>query len=357
MSVHILEAMARGGFERVLALHDRRSGLRGFLGIHDTRRGPAFGGVRRWAYGDEARALSDCLRLARSMTHKCALADLPAGGGKLVLVDDPELDQRAVYEEVGRIVDSLRGAFYTGPDVGTGRRELGWIRSQTRFVTDPGSEGPGRLPESTAEGVYRAIEVALVHLDGEVDWPRRRVVVQGLGHVGARLARRLVESGAVVVGAEVDERRAERVAHALTIELIDPSAALSSPCDVFSPCALGGLLHDLTLTKLACRVVAGAANNVLAHRCHGERLFELGVLYLPDFAINSGALVRGALFHLEGRRLSVRRIGERIAATTRAILERARAENRAPVEVAEQEAERRLDPDRESRLADDPVTL
>ena len=352
MPVHILDAMAREGFEEVVALHDHRSGLRGFLGIHDTSRGPAFGGVRRRAYRDEREALLDCLRLARAMTQKCVLAALPAGGAKAVVLDGEGLDARSGYRHLAEVVERMGGRFYTGPDMGTGPRELAWMAERTRFVTDPGPDGPGELAESTAEGVFRGIGVCLEHLDGETDWARRTVVVQGLGAVGERLAARLATCGARVVGAEVDRARAQRVARALGIGLVDPSRELGTPCDVFAPCASGGVVHDLTLERLRCRVVAGAANNVLARADHGDRLHERGVLYAPDIAINSGALVRGTLFHLEGRREPVERIGDRIAGVLGAVLAEAERDGEPPARIAEREAARRLERPRSA----EPVT-
>jgi leucine dehydrogenase len=342
MSVHVLDAMAREGFEELIALHDRHSGLRAFLGVHDTTRGPAFGGIRRWSYRDEREALADCLRLSRAMTHKCALAELPAGGAKMVVLDREGVDWEAAYRHLGTVVERMGGRFYTGPDVGTGPRELGWMAQSTAFVTDPGPDGPGDLAQSTAEGVFRGMQAALEHLDGEADWSARTVVVQGLGAVGADLARRLVEHGARVLGAELDEGRAAACCEALSIERIDPSRVMQTPCDVFAPCALGGILHDVNLGKLACRVVAGGANNVLARPLHGDRLHERGILYVPDFLLNSGALIRGTLFHLEGRREPVSAIGERIAGVVRAVLSRARDENAPPARVAVREAEERI---------------
>ncbi len=342
MSVHLLDAMAREGFEQVLALHDRRSGLRAFLGIHDTTRGPAFGGIRRWRYRDERDALLDCLRLARAMTHKCALVDLPAGGAKLVVLEREGVDWKQAYAHLGRVVESLDGRFYTGPDVGTGPAELALMCEQTRFVTDPGPKGPGELAQATAEGVFRGMEACLEHLDGEADWPRRSVVVQGLGAVGANLAQRLVECGAKVFGAEIDEDLADEVCARLNLERLDPARAVDTPCDVFAPCALGGILHDITLGRLRCRVVAGGANNVLAKPLHGDRLHERGVLVAPDFVLNSGALIRGTIFHLEGRREAVALIGERIKGVVASVLERARAEDAPPTRVAVREAEERI---------------
>ena len=166
MDTHLLDDMARGGFEMVIAIHDRRSKLRGFLAIHDSTPGLALGGIRRWAYRSEDEALRDCLRLAEGMSYKCALAGLPAGGAKLVLLDAPDLDLERAYEHVGELLQSLGGRFCTGPDVGTGERELGWVGRCTEFVTLPGPEGPGALAAATAVGVFAAIGVALQELDG-----------------------------------------------------------------------------------------------------------------------------------------------------------------------------------------------
>ena len=338
----VLDALARHGFEEVLALHDRRSGLRAFLAIHDSSLGPAFGGIRRHGYVDEEHALRDCLRLARAMTWKCALAGVPAGGAKLVVLDHPELDGAAAYAFIGDLVERLGGRFYTGPDVGTGPGELAHVAARTRFVTDPGPEGPGELAASTAAGVVGGMEAALASLDGEESWGRRTVVVQGLGEVGSRVARTLRGRGARVLATEADPERAEVLAAELNLELVDPSDEYEPPCDVFAPCAMGGILHDVTLERLNCRVVAGGANNVLARPEHGDRLHERGILYAPDFVLNAGALIRGARFHLDGVREPVEAIGARIRATAGELFAEARECGEAPVRVAAREAERRI---------------
>jgi leucine dehydrogenase len=357
MSIHLLDAMAREGFEEVVALHHGRSGLRAFLGIHDTSKGPAFGGIRRWAYRSEREALRDCLRLARAMTYKCALANLPAGGAKLVILDRPDLDLGAAFEYLGQHIERMRGRLYTGPDLGTGGVELAALARRTAYVTDPGPAGPGELAESTAAGVCAGIESALLELDGTADWSKRVFVVQGLGEVGARVARRLVQSGARVMAAEVDASLAKRVCSELDLELIDPSSEYDPLCDVFVPCALGGILHDLTLTRLRCRAVAGGANNVLARAVHGDRLHERGILYVPDFVINAGALIRGAIFHLQGVREPVASIERRIGASVARILRLAALEKLPPARVAVREAERQLDHAHLGEVGTDEDTL
>lgn len=340
--MEILAHMAREGFEQVAAIHDRRSGLRGYLALHDGRLGPAFGGVRRSAYRNERGALSDCLHLALAMAHKCALAGLPAGGGKVVLLERPGVDWERAYEHVGELVEGLGGRFRTGPDVGTSARELAWIARRTRHVTRPDEAGPGELAEATAEGVFRGIGAALVHLDGEEDWERRRVVVQGLGEVGRRLASRLMGAGATVLASEIVPERAQQVCAELGLESIPPSREYGLACDVLAPCALGGIVHDLTLARLSCRVLAGGANNVLARPQAGDLLHRRGVLYVPDVLVSAGALLRGALFTLEGRRVPIFEIGDRIGTATARLLAEAAAQDRSPARYAIEEAERRI---------------
>ena len=343
MPLQILDAMARGGFEKVVALHDRRSHLKAFLAIHDTSAGPAFGGVRRWPYMDEEQAVRDVLRLARAMTHKCALAGLDAGGAKVVMIDHPELDVPGAYQHLGEQVEQLAGRFYTGPDVGTGPAELAHMAGATSYVTDPTEHGPGDLARATASGVFAGLAATLRHMDGEEAWGDRTIVIQGLGGVGELLAERLVAQGARVLGTDIDSERADRVSHRLAIEVVAPAREFDVPCDVFAPCAMGGILHDLTVKRLRARAVAGAANNVLARMVHGDQLHRRGVLYAPDFAINSGALILGALFHLTGEREGQAEIERRVGLAVSDVLRRAEEENMPTARVALREAERRIE--------------
>lgn len=348
MALHILDAMAREGFEEVIALFDRRSGLRGFLGIHDTVAGPAFGGIRRFTYRNETEALVDCLRLSRAMSHKCVLTGVEGGGGKLVILDQPELDLPSAYRHVGKVVERLGGRYYTGPDVGTGEEELAAIAEETSYVTRPDDAGPGDLPEATAAGVLAAMGAALAHLDGRERWDERTIVIQGLGAVGYELARRLIDLGARVLAAEIDSERLDVAVEELGVETLGSVSELDQACDVFAPCAMGGSLHDLSVQRLRASVVCGAANNPLAHHRHGERLHERGILYVPDVIANAGALIRGAGFHLTGKPTALEEIERRVASRTTEILELAARRSASPSAVTRDEAERLL---RERRAA------
>ena len=334
MSVHILDAMVSDGFEEVTALHDRVSGLRGFLILHDSSRGPAFGGIRRFDYANEDEMLSDGLRLAKAMTRKCALAELPAGGGKIVIQDDPELDLEQAYRYIGKMVERMGGRFYTGPDVGTDDEEMGWVAAETTYATKPEDHANGRLVEATGQGVRHGMEAALRHLDGEVEWPKRKVVIQGLGKVGAWLAESLSVSGARVAACDVDAERAAAVTQRLGVELIEPDQVLEHECDVFSPNAMGGILHDVSLARSRCRIVCGAANNVLAHEDHGLRIDSLGILFVPDFVVSCGALIRGAFFHLDERTLDNVEIGRRVGSIVERVLDLAKERSIPPAKVA-----------------------
>lgn len=348
MAVHVLDAMAREGFEQVIALHDRDSGLRAFVGVHDTSAGPAFGGIRRFPYRDERSALIDCLRLSRAMSRKCALAGIRGGGGKIVVLDHAELQREPAYAHLGRAIERLGGRYYAGPDVGTGPDELRWVATETAYVTRPGEGGPGHLEAATAAGVFAGMAAALRADEGEEAWERRTVVVQGLGNVGQVLVERLLARGARVVGSEIDPVREEAAREKWDIELVRPGTEVDVECDVFCPCAMGGILHDLTIQRLRTRIVCGSANNPLAHRRHGQRLHELGILYVPDFVVSAGALIRGAEFHQTGRATALDEIERRVSSVVGDVLALAAAEQRAPSIVAIEEADRRI---RERRRA------
>jgi leucine dehydrogenase len=320
-------------FEQVQVLRDPEIGFLGCIVIHDTRRGPAFGGIRRWTYQTPEEALDDCLRLAQAMTLKCAIHGIPGGGGKAVILQQPSLDRQAGYRLLGRYVQHMAGRFYTGPDVGTEASDLEAVASATQFVARPGPDGPGNLAEPTALGVFAGIRALAARL-GAGDLADLTIAVQGLGEVGARLARMLHGAGATLLIADVREETATSLGRELDVQVVDTHDIVAAPCDVYAPCAMGGVINKDSLPALRARGVAGAANNVLVAPEHGDELHRRGILYAPDFVINSGALVHGALSHLEGRPPPASRI-ERIGTLVGEILDRAAADNRPPGRLAE----------------------
>ncbi len=290
----ILTRLNYADHEQVIVLQNRASGLRGFLAIHDTTLGPALGGVRLWRYENEAQALDDALRLSRGMTYKSSLAGLPCGGGKTVLLDHDGLHREQALEAFGRIVESLRGRYFTGRDVGIGDADLAVIGRVTRYVAREAAGEPADICESTAIGVWHGMRACLETLGLR----KARVAVQGAGGVGMDLARILKREGMELVVADIDESRAAEASRELGARIVPPDEIYSVDCDVFAPCALGGVVSSVTIPKLRARIVCGCANNVLATPEDGDELARRGILYAPDYLVNAGGLIRGAEFYL-----------------------------------------------------------
>jgi len=341
--MNLLEQMTAGGHEQVLAFQNPASGLRGFLAIHDTTLGPAHGGTRCWRYEREEDALADALRLSRAMTYKAALAEVAGGGGKAVILNHSELKRREAFEAYGAIVESLHGRFFTGPDAGVTEDDLASIRKTTRFVACASSPELGDLNHFTASGVWHGMRACLEF----AGLKRARVAVQGVGHVGMALARILKQEGVELLVADSDAGRAEQAGSELGARVLPPDEILTAFCDVFAPCALGGILNPDTVGLLQARIVCGAANNVLSAPEVAEELARRGILYAPDYLVNAGALIRGAEFYLQKRKDSTDSV-ERIYARTRHILELARERQLPPACIADQLAEARV---REARAA------
>lgn len=297
-----IETLCSGhDFERLVVVREPAGGVVAFVVVDSTRRGPAFGGIRRWRYQNADAGLADALRLAAAMTLKCAIAGIAGGGGKAVILDHPGLDRVVAYRALGRAVAGLGGVYYTGPDVGTSAADLEVVAAETEFVATP-SAACGDLAEPTAEGVLAGIEAVARELEPGRDLPLRgmRVAVQGVGGVGGRVARRLVGAGAQVTVADVDARAVAALRDELGVAVVDPAEVVATPCEIFAPCALGQVVDAQSIDRIQARAIAGSANNVLAGPELGVALHERGVLYAPDFVINAGALIHGATFHLEG---------------------------------------------------------
>lgn len=294
----IFAAMAEHGHEQLVFCHDRKTGLRAVIGIHDTTLGPALGGCRMWPYATEDEAVADALRLSLGMTYKSAVAGQDFGGGKCVIWGDPGRDKsEGLFRSLGQFVQSLGGRFITGPDVGTRPDDFAWSASETRWVValPEGYGSSGDTGPITAFGLWRAMKAVMKELEGDDRLAGRTVAIQGVGKVGARLASYLVEDGARVVVADVDASAVERLRQQLpAVEVTTPDAIYEVPCDIFAPCALGGVLNDETIGRLRCRAVCGGANNQLASPAHGDELHARGILYAPDFVVNAGGLIQVA---------------------------------------------------------------
>jgi leucine dehydrogenase len=283
--------------EYALTAYDEPSGAYMFIAIHSTRLGPAGGGTRMKTYAKPSDALYDACRLGQAMTLKMAVAGLPMGGGKSVLAVPGELDpetRRNLLLRHARNVHSLGGAYRTGPDMNTNSADMDTLCEVTPWAFGRSVEngGSGSSAPDTAAGVYHGIVASIAHLDGTEDLTGKRVLVQGAGAVGEPLAEMLIKAGAHVIVSDVSLERVEALYDRLGVEVVAPASVLDTECDVYAPCATGGVLDDVTIPRLRCRIVAGAANNPLAdnHR-DGELLREAGILYAPDFVINGGGAI------------------------------------------------------------------
>ena len=336
-----LDAMRDHGIEEIVAVHDPRTGLLGYLVIDDTSRGPAFGGCRLFPYESAEAALADGVALARAMTRKCALAGLNAGGAKGVLIDhDGIADRREMLRALGRYVESLGGRFYTSGDVGLAPEDIACIRETSRFVAVPDPERLD-LSTATADGVIFGIRGALAAHGRPAELEGKRVAVQGVGKVGRPLALRLLASGASVIACDTDDRAIDALRASCPdnapLTIVDPDAIYDAEVDVLSPCALAGVLTRDTIDRLRATVVAGAANNQLGSADIDGLMVERRIAYAPDFAVNSGAVIVGALAHLDRRtnwRDTAQLAIERIESTITRIFEASRLTGEAPGAVA-----------------------
>ncbi|MEQ9317905.1 MAG: amino acid dehydrogenase [Polyangiaceae bacterium] len=278
---------------------DAASGMKCIVALHDTRLGPAIGGCRFLPYENERDAFIDALRLARGMTYKAALAGLPHGGGKTVMIRPARMfDRAAMFHAFGRFIDTLGGQYFTAEDSGTGIEDMEVIARETKQVMGTGG-GSGDPSPFTALGVRRGIEACVQLKLGRSSLDEVHVAVQGVGHVGYQLCQELHAAGAKLTVADIDPLKAERAQREFQANVVPIERIFDVECDVLAPCALGSALNDDTIPRLRCLVVAGAANNQLAEPRHGDDLNARGILYAPDYAINAGGLINVAL-ELEG---------------------------------------------------------
>lgn len=330
--------------EQVVFVSEPRLGLRAIIAVHSTRRGPALGGCRCWPYPSEADALTDVLRLSRAMTYKSAAANVALGGGKSVIIlpragaKTPEL-----IRAMGRAVDQLGGRYILGEDIGTDVADMGTFRSVTPHVlgAPPEQGGSGDPSPMTALGCFVGIEASVRHRLGR-DLQGVRVIVQGLGNVGAKLCRLLHAAGARLLVADVDDARAAQVVKDFGATRIPADAVIDAEADVLAPCAFGAGINDDSVKRLRVAVVAGGANNQLARPEHGEALRARKILYAPDYVINGGGLIALANERIGYEAAKVEREVRAIADTLREIYARADAEQVPTSRAADALAERRI---------------
>jgi leucine dehydrogenase len=336
--------------ETVIVRYDRPTGAWIFIAIHSTRLGPAAGGTRMKSYPDVQAALQDALRLAEGMTYKFATPGMPWGGGKAVIAIPPDFDSQsrpALLRRYGALVHQLGGLFSTGPDVGTSSADMDMIAETGApyvFARTPAAGGAGSSGPFTALGVLAGIQVACEHLFGEASLKGRRVLVQGTGSVGGPLIEHLRAAGAEVVFSEVDEGAIRRFRDELGLEFVPAEAVYITECDIFAPCALGGVLNANTIPQLKCRAVAGGANNQLASPKDAESLRAGGILYAPDYVVNVGGAM--AILGLETlgwtQDRAEKEVTESVRRALRQIFELAATEDITTEAAARRIAEERL---------------
>ena len=341
----VTELMTAMGHEQVVLVADAPSGLRAIIAVHSTALGPSLGGIRFWRYPSEHDAVVDALRLSEAMSLKAAAAGLHQGGGKaVVLVDDPDAPRTdALLRAMGRSIDDLGGRYIAAEDVGATPHDMQVIASETPWVT--GLEGPGGSGDPspmTAYGVVQAMGAVLDELDGNGALAGKRVVVDGVGHVGTHLARLLAEEGARVAVADVNRERVDGLVREIGAEPLSTARALEEDCDILAPCALGGVLNEKTIPRLQCRAVCGAANNQLADASDDDALAGRGILYAPDFVVNAGGIINLAEEFAGYDRERARKHTPQVADTVRRVFELARTERVPPGRAAEQLARRRI---------------
>ncbi|MDX3073542.1 Leu/Phe/Val dehydrogenase [Streptomyces sp. MI02-7b] len=338
----------QGGHEQVVLCQDRATGLKAVVAIHSTALGPALGGTRFHAYASDEEAVADALNLARGMSYKNALAGLDLGGGKAVIIGDPDtVKSEELLLAYGRFVASLGGRYVTACDVGTYVADMDVVaRANPQWTTgrSPENGGAGDSSVLTAWGVFQGMRAAARAKWGEPTLRGRRVGVAGVGKVGHHLVEHLLQDGAEVVITDVRGEAVERITsrHPQVTAVTDADVLIRTPLDVYAPCALGGALNDDTVPALTATIVCGAANNQLAHPGVEKDLADRGILYAPDYVVNAGGVIQVADelhgFDFERARGKATKIFD----TTLAIFERAAADGIPPAAAADRLAEQRM---------------
>ncbi|HEU4748568.1 MAG TPA: Glu/Leu/Phe/Val dehydrogenase [Gemmatimonadaceae bacterium] len=287
----VFDMLAEMGHEEIVLCSDPSCGYRGIIAVHSTRLGPALGGTRFWTYATDEEAIVDALRLSRGMTYKNAVAGLSLGGGKSIIIGDNKTkDREGIFRAHGRFVETLGGRYITAEDVGTSTKDMDYVHMETGHVAGLAGKSGDPSPV-TAHGVFRAVQASANRRWGSDSLEGKTIAIQGCGNVGRYLAGELREAGARLVVADIDPAKAARVAQATGATVVESDAIYTADADIFSPCALGGIINDETIPLLKVKVVAGGANNQLLEERHGDALEARGILYAPDYVANAGGVI------------------------------------------------------------------
>jgi leucine dehydrogenase len=309
----ILEKLHTHNCERIIAFNDDPSGLRGFIVIHTLRKGRALGGIRLWSYPNEEAALDDAIRLASAMTHKVVMGDLPCGGAKCVIWNQEKLKRKPALIKLAEIIDSMKGLFLAGRDLGLNPADLATMSKESEFVVNENKTG--NMSYYTALGLLQAMRAVLKFTVGHEELEGRVISVQGVGEVGSALVKLLAKEKARLTLTDIDRHAAHSIAKKYKATVVEPEEIFTVRSDIFAPCALGGVLDEVHVKRLRAKAVVGAANNQLASAEMGQELANRGILYAPDYVSNAGAIIHGARFVLDGKKdntKEIRKIYDRV---------------------------------------------
>lgn len=345
--ISVFSEISKYGHEQIVYCYDHATGLKAIVGIHNTVLGPALGGTRMWNYQSDAEALNDVLRLSRGMTFKNAIAGLNHGGGKAVIIGDAKKQKNEfLLRRFGKFIQSLSGKYITAEDVGMSTRDMEYIAMETKFVSGmPDSMGGSGDPSPvTAYGTYMGMKAAAKRAYGSDSLAGKKVSVQGIGHVGGYLVDLLAKENAQIFITDIYEDRLKEVAQKHNVTIVGLDEIYDLDVDIYAPCALGATVNDSTLGRLKCQIIAGAANNQLKdEQIHGDACREKGIIYAPDFLINSGGVINVAMELTGYNRERAYAQAEKIYDSTLEILDRAKAENINTQEAAMRVAKQRID--------------
>lgn len=335
------------GHEEVVFFSDPSCNLKAIVAIHNTVLGPALGGTRMWPYASEEEALYDVLRLSRGMTYKAAVSGLDLGGGKAVLIGDPEKDKsEALFRSYGRFLESLNGRYITAEDVNTNVEDMENIFTETSNVVGVAKihGGSGNPSPYTALGTFRGIEAACTKVYGDKNVKGKSIAIQGTGSVGRHLGEILHNNGAKIYFTDINQKNITLFKETIpSAEYVNPNEIYDVPVDIYSPNALGATVNDSTIDRLKCKIVAGAANNQLKEDRHGQILKSKGILYCPDYLINAGGLMNVSIEFEGWADEKAKRMINTIYDTTLRIFELSDKENISVNAAADKLAEARID--------------